>query len=73
MQLCREGMVLLDPTFLLLVFAHAILLDRRIFPVLVFILLGPLVFDVLFLIKRFGTSRSRFSRIGLCPRYFIGP
>ncbi|KRZ52400.1 hypothetical protein T02_5109 [Trichinella nativa] len=23
--------------------------------------------------SRFGTTRSHFSLIGLCPRYFIGP
>ncbi|KRX49888.1 hypothetical protein T05_3901 [Trichinella murrelli] len=34
------NLVLLGPTFLLLVFAYAILLDRQIFVVLVFILLG---------------------------------
>ncbi|KRX11974.1 hypothetical protein T07_5564, partial [Trichinella nelsoni] len=33
-------LVLLGPAFLLLVFAHAILLDCQIFVVLVFILLG---------------------------------
>ncbi|KRX78381.1 hypothetical protein T06_15723 [Trichinella sp. T6] len=37
---CFFGVFLLGPTFLLLVFAHAILLDRQIFVVLVFILLG---------------------------------
>ncbi|KRZ81521.1 hypothetical protein T08_61 [Trichinella sp. T8] len=42
-----SGLVLLGPTFLLLVFAHAILLDRQIFVVLVFILLGRQVFVVL--------------------------
>ncbi|KRZ61488.1 hypothetical protein T02_7103 [Trichinella nativa] len=42
-----SGLVLLGPTFLLLVFAHAILLDRKIFVVLVFILLGRQVFVVL--------------------------
>ncbi|KRX69264.1 hypothetical protein T06_15682 [Trichinella sp. T6] len=42
-----RGVVLLGPTFLLLVFAHAILLDRQIFVVLVFILLGRQVFVVL--------------------------
>ncbi|KRX93927.1 hypothetical protein T12_10569, partial [Trichinella patagoniensis] len=31
------GLVLLGPAFLLLVFAHAILLDRQIFVVLVFL------------------------------------
>ncbi|KRZ50698.1 hypothetical protein T02_13103 [Trichinella nativa] len=24
-------------------------------------------------VDRFGTTRSHFSLIGLCPRYFIGP
>ncbi|KRX56870.1 hypothetical protein T09_1985 [Trichinella sp. T9] len=32
--ICKIGVVLLGPTFLLLVFAHAILLDRQIFVVL---------------------------------------
>ncbi|KRZ93448.1 hypothetical protein T08_6100 [Trichinella sp. T8] len=43
----NKGVFLLGPTFLLLVFAHAILLDRQIFVVLVFILLGREVFVVL--------------------------
>ncbi|KRZ51121.1 hypothetical protein T02_13734, partial [Trichinella nativa] len=43
----ENGLFLLGPTFLLLVFANAILLDRQIFVVLVFILLGREVFVLL--------------------------